>query len=205
MTADADVLVVGAGPVGLMLAGDLAAAGAAVVVLDRLPAPMAESRASLLTDRTAVLLADRGLHALLAEAAPEPNAHFAGLPFALPGPVHRKVAQHRTEAALARRATAEGVVLCRAHELTDLRQDEHGVTVSVTGPAGPVPLTARYLVGCDGVDGPTRALAGIGRATRTATRELLRADIHGVTIPPRRFERTGRGSPSRPNATVSPG
>jgi flavin-dependent dehydrogenase len=36
---DADVIIVGAGPPGLMLAGELALAGARPLVLDRLPQP----------------------------------------------------------------------------------------------------------------------------------------------------------------------
>ena len=49
---DCDVLVVGAGPVGLMLAGELRLGGASVTVLDRLVEPTAESRASTLHART---------------------------------------------------------------------------------------------------------------------------------------------------------
>lgn len=188
-----DVVVVGAGPVGLLLAGDLAASGVAVVVVDRLAEPMTESRASLLTDRTAALLADRGLGGLLAGSTPEPGAHFAGLPFPLPGAPHRKVPQHRTEAALSARAVAAGAELRRATELTGLRQDADRVTATVTGPAGTGEIAARWLVGCDGADSTTRRLAGIGLRTRPPTRELLRADVTGADIPPRRFERTPRG------------
>lgn len=185
-----DVLVVGAGPVGLLLAGDLAAAGAAVAVVDRLAEPMTESRASLLTDRTAALLADRELHGLLSESTPEPGTHFAGLPFPLPGRPHRKVPQHRTEAALSARAMAAGAEVHRAAGLTGLRQDADGVTATVAGIGD---VTARYVVGCDGADSTTRRLAGIGQVTRPPTRELLRADVTGIDIPPRRFERTPRG------------
>ncbi|MEU9383211.1 FAD-dependent monooxygenase, partial [Streptomyces sp. NPDC048279] len=46
------VVVVGAGPVGLMLAGELRLGGAEVTVLERLDAPTAESRASTLHART---------------------------------------------------------------------------------------------------------------------------------------------------------
>lgn len=55
------VIVVGAGPVGLFLAGELRLGGADVVVLERLRTPTTESRASTLHARTAELFDCRGL------------------------------------------------------------------------------------------------------------------------------------------------
>src|SRR5688500_19530734 len=49
---DADVIVVGAGPAGLMLAGELRLAGVSVIVVERLPEPTGESRGRGFTART---------------------------------------------------------------------------------------------------------------------------------------------------------
>ncbi len=54
-------IVVGAGPVGLMLAGELRLGGVDVVVYDKLPAPSGESRGLGFTSRTAEVLDQRGL------------------------------------------------------------------------------------------------------------------------------------------------
>ena len=58
---ETQVIVVGAGPVGLLLAGELRLSGADVVVLEKLTAPTTESRASTLHARTMEILDSRGL------------------------------------------------------------------------------------------------------------------------------------------------
>jgi oxygenase len=57
---DTQVIVAGAGPVGLMLAAELRLGGAEVTVLERLAAPTTESRASTLHARTMEILDQRG-------------------------------------------------------------------------------------------------------------------------------------------------
>jgi 2-polyprenyl-6-methoxyphenol hydroxylase-like FAD-dependent oxidoreductase len=192
------VIVVGAGPVGLLLAGDLRQAGVPVVVLDRLPAPMTESRASQLSTLTAELLHERGLDALLAEAVPEPRGHLAGLPLdlsRLPSDHagNWKVPQYRTEAALAARAEHLGAVLLRGHELTGIAESPGQVLARGRGPTGEFGLRARYLVGCDGAGSTVRRLAGFPVTQRPPTHEMLRADVTGLDVRDRRFERNGRG------------
>ncbi|WP_410667994.1 FAD-dependent monooxygenase [Amycolatopsis sp. cmx-4-68] len=190
-----EVLVVGAGPVGLLLAGELRCAGAGVTVVDRLAQPMQESRAAQLTSRTAELLHDRGLDALLAEAGHEPRAHFGGLGFELADvdsafAGHWKVPQYRTEAALAERALGLGATLLREHELTGLTEHEDHVEAAFAG--RPV-LRADFVVGCDGRHSAVRRLAGFAVDSAPATRELLRADVTGLDVPDRRFERFEHG------------
>ena len=189
------VLVVGAGPVGMMLAGELRLAGVDVTVVDRLPAPMQESRASQLNTRTAELLHERGLDELLAEAVHEPRSHFGGLGFDLSDVDSEfsgnwKVPQYRTEAALTEWALGLGATLLRGHELTGLTAHEDHVECSF---AGKPALRTDFVVGCDGQDSDVRRLAGFVFDFVPATRELLRADVTGIDVPDRRFERFEHG------------
>ena len=194
----ARVVVVGAGPVGLLLACDVARAGVPVVVVERLATPMTESRASQLTTRTAELLDERGFGALLAEAAREPRTHFGGLGFDLSAvdsayPGHWKLPQYRTEAALGDRAVELGVTVLRGHRLTDLTERPDHVDCGVLGPDGRLLVRAAYVVGCDGAHSTVRRLARFPVTGTAATRELLRADVTGLRVRDRRFERLDGG------------
>jgi 2-polyprenyl-6-methoxyphenol hydroxylase-like FAD-dependent oxidoreductase len=196
--AAAPVVIVGAGPVGLLLASELGRAGVPVVIVERLASPMTESRASQLTALTAELLAERGLGPLLAGAGHEPRAHFAGFGFDLSGldsdyPGNWKVPQYRTEAALADRAAEHGVRVLRSHELIELAEEDDHVACGVVGPRGYARIRARYVVGCDGARSSVRRLAGFAMSATAATRELLRADVTGLAIRDRRFERLEAG------------
>ncbi|AYY12633.1 FAD-binding monooxygenase [Actinobacteria bacterium YIM 96077] len=196
--AAAQVVIVGAGPVGLMLAGELGRADVPVIVVERLDSPMTESRASQLTTLTAELLHERGCEALLGEAVHEPRAHFGGLGFDLSGldseyAGNWKVPQYRTEAVLAERAEGLGVTVLRAHELTEITELPDHVVCGVRGPDGDARIRARYVVGCDGAWSTVRRLCGFPVSARAATKELLRADVTGIRVRDRRFERLDGG------------
>ncbi len=193
-----EVLVVGAGPVGLMLAGELRLGGARVVVLDRLAEPTTESRASTLHARTMELLDDRGLLEPLGEVPDDPRGHFGGIPLdlTLPSryPGQWKVQQTVLERLLADWAFGLGADLRRDHELTGLRTTGELVEAEVRGPDGRTTLfRAQYLVGCDGEDSAVRRLGGFEFPGVEAARELLRADVAGIDVPARRFERLADG------------
>ncbi|MFE1335244.1 SDR family oxidoreductase [Streptomyces microflavus] len=196
---DTDVVVVGAGPVGLMLAGELRLGGADVIVLDRLGAPTTESRASTLHARTMEILDQRGLLDEIGTPPDEPMGHFGGLPLdlRLPGPYpgQWKVPQTRTEEVLGAWAVRLGAEVRRGHRVTGLEQHPDRVTVEAAGPEGgaPVRITAPYVVGCDGEESTVRRLAAVAFPGNDAERELIRADIAGIDIRGRRFERLPRG------------
>lgn len=195
--AAAQVVIVGAGPVGLLLACELSRARVPVVIVERLASPMTESRASQLTTLTAELLHERGFGALLGEATREPRAHFAGLGFDLSGldseyAGNWKVPQYRTEAVLGERAERLGATLLRANQLTEITDLPDHVVCGVRGPDADLRIRARYVVGCDGARSTVR-LAGFTSSAAPATKELLRADVTGVEIRDRRFERLEAG------------
>jgi bifunctional oxygenase/reductase len=194
---DTDVIVVGAGPVGLMLAGELRLGGARVTLLERLGAPTTESRASTLHARTMELLDSRGLVDCFGELPHDPRGHFGGIPLdlSLPGshPGQWKAPQTRTEAVLQQWCVSLGADLRRDHELRGLVERRDRVEAEAAGPAGTVLLRARYLVGCDGEDSTVRRLAGIDFPGHDAVREMIRADVDGIEIPDRRFQRLPNG------------
>ncbi|HSV65552.1 MAG TPA: FAD-dependent oxidoreductase [Mycobacteriales bacterium] len=192
-----EVVVVGAGPVGLALAGELRLAGVDVTVLERRTAPSGESRASTLHARTMEILDSRGLLAQVGTPPHEPMGHLAGIPLdlTLPSgyPGQWKVPQTRMEEILHSWARSLGARIRRGHRLHSVVAEAEDVEAVAVGPAGPVRVSARYLVGCDGEDSTTRRLLGVRFPGHDGRRRLLRADVAGIEIPNRRFQRLARG------------
>ncbi|SEF85437.1 bifunctional hydroxylase/dehydrase [Thermomonospora echinospora] len=190
---DAEVIIAGAGPAGLMLAGELRLGGVDVVVVERSPRPAPESRALGFTARTMEVFAQRGILPLFGKPATTPFGHFGGVPldigvldaahFAVLG-----VPQSRTEAVLTEWATGLGVRILRGHELISLSNNGENVeaTIHRTGENGsPEHLRAAYLVGCDGGRSTVRRLAGFDFPGTPGTVETLQADVRGVDVAPR--------------------
>ncbi|MDH6124796.1 FAD-dependent monooxygenase [Kitasatospora sp. GP82] len=181
---DADVLVVGAGPAGLMLACELGLAEVRTVLLERHPAPPGFCRGFNLNARSLELLDRRGLaNRFLAEGPTVPTTAFAGaaqLNLAAMRTEHPYVlgiAQTRVEEILAERAVELGVRILRGHRLTGLRQDDSGVCAEVDSPNGRLLLRAGWLAGCDGGRSTVRKLARIGFPGTPARRFTLLGDV----------------------------
>jgi oxygenase len=195
---DTQVVIAGAGPVGLLLAGELRLGGAEVVLVDRLTEPSTESRASTLHARTMELFDQRGLLEPLGTPPNDATGHFGGIRMSLaelpsPYPGQWKVPQTRTEALLSEWARGLGADLRRGHELTGLTRHEDHVEVELATPDGPARLRTAYLVGCDGERSTVGSLAGFSFSGEAADKEMLRADVAGIEIPGRRFERFPAG------------
>lgn len=198
---DTDVVVVGAGPVGLLLAGELRLGGARVTVLEQLTEPTTESRASTLHTRTMEILDERGLLSRLGTLPSGGPGHFGGLRLDLTAaaPGHRwagqwKCAQARLEAVLYAWATELGARVLRGHAVTGLRSRTDRVEAGfIELGSQPGVLTASYVVGCDGERSTVRQLAGFEVDGGDGTLEMLRADLAGIDIPNRRFERHPNG------------
>ncbi|MGW3819514.1 FAD-dependent monooxygenase [Streptomyces sp. NPDC005046] len=195
-----DVIVVGAGPVGLMLAGELRLGGADVSVWDKLPAPSGDSRALGFNRRAAESLGQRGLLPRLGAFRWGPMGHFGGVRFDL-GMLDEDhsgvlgLSQARTEEALASWLEELGVPVRRGREVTGLRESAEGVVVRFDGPGGPGEESAAYVVGCDGAGSTVRALAGIPAVGWEATRGMYTAEITGAAPRPRPIgERLAGGS-----------
>jgi 2-polyprenyl-6-methoxyphenol hydroxylase-like FAD-dependent oxidoreductase len=161
------VIVIGAGPTGLMLANELGLAGVRTVVVERLPEPAGHSKALNLQPRTVEVLELRGLLEPLLERALGrlPAGHFAGLPVPLDytpwdtrHPYQVGIPQDRVEAYLEEHLGGYDIPLLRGHEVTSVEDDGEGVTVAATGGTT---LRGRYAVGCDGGRSTVRRLLGV--------------------------------------------
>ncbi|MFF1816102.1 FAD-dependent monooxygenase [Kribbella sp. NPDC058245] len=193
---DADVIIAGAGPNGLLLAAELRLAGARPIVLERLPERSNEQRANGLVGQVARALDRRGLAEPLGGdpggPIPRPEYIFAAmrLPlqliednpiYILPSP------QPKIEAVMEERALELGAELRRGHELAGFTQDADGVTVEVSGPEGPYILRAKFLVGADGGRSLTRKLAGIDFVG--VTNDAMVSRLGHASVPAEYFDR----------------
>lgn len=177
-----DVVIVGAGPVGLFLAIELATSGVKPLVLERLVEPDRTIKAASVGAVAAEALERRGLSRALDEEhrafmelmlpalkarfgsgpVKKPGGHFAAI-FLIdqtlqrdPERHMRAVPQEALEKILAARASELGIEIRRGITLEGLEQDEGHVSVQTSAGL----LSAKYLVGCDGGRSRVRKLAG---------------------------------------------
>lgn len=192
---DAAVIVVGAGPAGMMLAGELRLAGVDVVVLERLAQRTGESRGLGFTARTMEVFDQRGILPRFGDVETSNQGHFGGLPIdfgVLEGALQaaKTVPQSVTETHLEQWAGSLGADIRRSHEVLSLTDDGDGVTVEVRGPEGEHTLRAAYVVGCDGGRSLVRKAAGFDFPGTPATMEMYLADIKGIELAPRMIGET---------------
>ena len=159
------VIIVGGGPTGLMLAGELALAGVdAAVVERRASQDLPGSRAGGLHARTIEILDQRGIaDRFLAEGQVAQVAGFARVAFDISDfptrhPYGLGLWQNHIERILAGWVDELAVTTYRGRELTGFVQDDTGVDVALSDGRS---LRTAYLVGCDGGRSRVRKLAGI--------------------------------------------
>ncbi len=183
-----DVIVVGAGPTGLMLAAELRLHGVRVLVLERDPEPTPVVRALGLHVRSIEVMDQRGLlERFLAHGTQHRvGGFFAGLGTRWPERLDTAhsyvlgIPQTVTDRLLAEHATDLGAEIRRGHELVGLSQDDDGVTVDL---ADGTRLRARHLVGCDGGRSTVRKLLGVGFPGEPARVETLLGEMRVTTEP----------------------
>ena len=165
-TGQDQVIVVGAGPTGLMLAAELALAGVHCLVLERRDGPRAQSRAICLHARSMEMLDLRGQAATFAAAGLAVPSFPLGLKGAVIGfgrldgdfPYLLDIPQHEIERRLAGRARELGATIRWSSPVTRVEQDGAGVRVQVADGAT---YHAAYLAGCDGTRSFVREAVGL--------------------------------------------
>ncbi|MEV0261650.1 FAD-dependent monooxygenase [Streptomyces sp. NPDC050617] len=185
----ADVVVVGAGPTGLLLAGDLAAAGVRVVLLERRSLESNLSRAIAVHARTLEVLDMRGIaEDLLATGEFIPTLRVIGAPlelFRLPTRFAGVLMtpQYETERVLEARAVRLGADIRYGAEAVALRRHGDGVELDVRTDAGAETVRAGYAVGADGVRSMVRQALGLPFPGRSVLRSVMLADVRLRSAP----------------------
>lgn len=218
MDKQVDVVVVGAGPVGLLLAIELKLGGAGVIVLERLTAPNVAIKGTSVGPLGAEVLQHRGMGPALAEAedrtfaamgpagverraqAYRSKGHFALLPLRSdaerePERRMRWVDQQGLEAILGERAAALDIEVRRGCEVTSFEQHADGVEVRWTSPTASDHARCAWLVGCDGGRSSIRKMAGFAFPGTPPSLTMYQAvlDIDHPERLPRYVTRTSEG------------
>ncbi|MDF2583583.1 MAG: pentachlorophenol 4-monooxygenase [Mycobacterium sp.] len=180
-----DVLVVGAGPVGLTAAIVLTQRGHTVTVVDGQPEGANTSRAAVVHSRTLELLAPYGVTPdLVARGVHTPtfairdrDALLMAIPFdtlPTPYPYTLMISQADTEALLRKRLENLGGQVVRPATVTAVEQDPEGILATFSDGHQ---VRARYLIGADGVRSTVREQAGIAFTGSTYAESFVLADV----------------------------
>ena len=220
MQKQPDVVIVGAGPVGLLTAIELTLGGARVLVLERLAAASMAMKAGGLGPLGLEALERRGMaaaiaaaearsFAAMAQAGADPRAkgskysgHFAGLSLIRkdaqkePQRRSRPVDQQALEAMLADRARSLGIDVRRSYDVTGFVQQADGVDVEWASPTGAGHIRGAYLVGCDGGRSFIRKMAGFdfpGTEPSSTFYQAVAEIDHPERLAPMGWRRTSGG------------
>lgn len=193
--ADCDVLIVGAGPTGLVLALWLTRQGARVRIVDRTAAPGTTSRALAVQARTLELYRQLDLTDEILRRGHRTSAvnlwvrahKAARIPFnrvgdaLTPYPFLLIFPQDEHEALLVDRLSGLGVTVERRTELIGFEQDPNGV-VARLGCDGEAPRTVRaaFIAGCDGARSRVRDICGAAFPGGTYRRLFYVADVEAA-------------------------
>lgn len=183
------VVIAGGGPTGLVLAAELALAGADVAIVERRAnQDLAGSRAGGLHSRTIETFDQRGIaDRFLTEGQVVPVVgQFCGVPldisdFPTRHPYSLGLWQNHIERILTGWVGELPVTIYRSEEVTGFSQDDAGVDVELSDGGK---LRAQYLVGCDGGRSLVRKLAGIEFPGWDPTTSSLVAEAELAEEPP---------------------
>jgi 2-polyprenyl-6-methoxyphenol hydroxylase-like FAD-dependent oxidoreductase len=195
--ADIDVLIVGAGPTGLVLALWLTKMGIGVRILDKTEKPGTTSRALAVHARTLELYHQMNLTEAVIQnghKVPGVNLWVKGKKatrvdfndvgeILTPFPFLHIFPQDEHEKLLITRLEALGVTVERQVEMTGFADDGTCITATLKGPKGEETVTTRYLAGCDGARSRTRETMGTGFPGGTYQQVFYVADVEASGPP----------------------
>lgn len=202
MANNPQVLIAGAGPVGLTLANELARHGVKVRIVDKSPTRTDKSKALVLWSRSLELLDDAGYardfmsagmiaHGAQISTGREIVARIgfdtidSRFPYAL------MIPQSETERVLEQRLAKHGVTVERTVELTGFKDNGFkeggkGITATLKKASGETEtVAADWLAGCDGAHSTVRHTLGMEFAGTTMQSDWVLADGHIAGIEPK--------------------
>jgi 2-polyprenyl-6-methoxyphenol hydroxylase-like FAD-dependent oxidoreductase len=171
-TSSPDVLVVGAGPVGLTMAAELARHGVRCRIIDQLATPLPYCRAIGVTPRTLEVWDDMGIATPMIDAglwisstrrylnhspAQDTSRNLSDLPYESLG-----IPQPETERILTAHLATFGIAVERPVTLTSFTQDGESVHAELLGHDGITENASfRYIIGCDGARSAVRRILDV--------------------------------------------
>lgn len=190
---DVDILIVGGGPTGTMLALELALHKVSFRIIDREAARSDKSRALVLQPRSLELLNRHGIvsdlinlgttgvgarvfvNKRLAADIELDDLGFDDTAFPLPLWISQAETEHLLDNAL----KSHGHEVERPVRADNIEQDETGVTVSLYGPNNTEEqIRCRYVVGCDGAHSVVRHAANLTFEGALYPQDFILADLH---------------------------
>ncbi|MDD5199293.1 MAG: FAD-dependent monooxygenase [Terrimicrobiaceae bacterium] len=190
-----DALVVGAGPVGLTMAAELARYGLSVRIIDKAPQPTDKSKALVLWSRTLELMDRMGCTASFVAAgfkAPGASvsaggqqlAHLSLGEVASPYPYALMIPQSDTERLLTQHLQSLGITPERTVELMHFSDSADGVVSTLRHADGrEESVESSWLLGCDGAHSTVRHQLGLEFQGNTLNSDWVLADVHLSGVP----------------------
>ncbi len=186
---DVEVLVIGAGPTGLVMASELTRHGVSCRIIDKAPHASEQSKALIVQCRSLEVLHNMGVAAAAVAAghqAPAINLFveghratriaFEGLNSPYPSALF--LSQRETERILTQHLESLGVTIERAVSLSDFEQDEDEVSATLVQADERIEkIRTGWIIGCDGAYSQVRHTLDLPFEGASYEEDFILADL----------------------------